>query len=190
MSVTQRVSMDGLVPACRGRDACLSVSWQASRKDLACRPGARSIRSNCRLFLVRISRGAEDFTRLRARIRPMSQAQSETHAERPARTAPVPSAPIRLAFVDNLRWSMIVLVISMHAADTYSPFGNWYYSDKSGTDMATALAFGTYQSFLPAFFMSLLFSVSGYFAAASIRRKGAATFLVDRAARLGLPVPC
>ena len=30
----------------------------------------------------------------------------------------------RLAYVDNLRWVMIILVISMHAADTYSPLGN------------------------------------------------------------------
>jgi glucans biosynthesis protein C len=94
----------------------------------------------------------------------------------------------RLAFVDNLRWSMIVLVISMHAADTYSPFGNWYYGDKAGTSRTAALLFGTYQSFLQAFFMALLFAVSGYFAAASIERKGAVTFMKERAFRLGLPV--
>jgi hypothetical protein len=29
----------------------------------------------------------------------------------------------RLLFIDNVRWTMIILVISMHAADTYSPFG-------------------------------------------------------------------
>ena len=94
----------------------------------------------------------------------------------------------RLAFVDNLRWSMIVLVISMHAADTYSPFGNWYYGDKDGTNLTAALLFATYQSFLQAFFMALLFAVSGYFAAASLTRKGAAAFMRDRAFRLGLPV--
>jgi glucans biosynthesis protein C len=83
---------------------------------------------------------------------------------------------------------MIVLVISMHAADTYSPFGNWYYGDKAGTSQTAALLFGTYQSFLQAFFMALLFAVSGYFAAASLARKGAAAFIGDRAFRLGLPV--
>jgi surface polysaccharide O-acyltransferase-like enzyme len=94
----------------------------------------------------------------------------------------------RLAFVDNLRWSMILLVISMHAADTYSPFGNWYYGDKDGTNLTAALLFGTYQSFLQAFFMALLFAVSGYFAAASLLRKGGAAFIKERAFRLGLPV--
>ena len=33
---------------------------------------------------------------------------------------------MRLAFIDNIRWLMIILVLSMHSADTYSPFGNWY----------------------------------------------------------------
>lgn len=36
----------------------------------------------------------------------------------------------RLQFIDNLRWVMILLVLSMHAADTYSPLGNWYFVDR------------------------------------------------------------
>ena len=39
--------------------------------------------------------------------------------------------PTRLLFIDNVRWSIIILVLSMHASDTYSPFGNWYYTDRS-----------------------------------------------------------
>jgi glucans biosynthesis protein C len=75
----------------------------------------------------------------------------------------------RSAFIDNLRWSIILFVISMHAADTYWPFGNWYFADKASTGWSTALLFGTYQSFLQAFFMGLLFAVSGYFARAATR---------------------
>ena len=81
----------------------------------------------------------------------------------------------RIAFIDNLRWSMILLVVSMHAADTYSPFGNWYYGDKAATGRMAAMAFGTYQVFLQAFFMSLLFAVSGYFARREPRRRKART---------------
>ena len=33
----------------------------------------------------------------------------------------------RLHFIDNISWSMIILVLSMQASDTWSPFGNWYY---------------------------------------------------------------
>jgi glucans biosynthesis protein C len=78
----------------------------------------------------------------------------------------------RLLFIDNIRWSMIILVLSMHAVDTYSPFGNWYYVDRPKSGVGTAIAFGVYQSFLQAFFMAVLFFVAGYFSAAAYDRKG------------------
>jgi len=93
----------------------------------------------------------------------------------------------RLAFIDNIRWSMIVLVLSMHAADTYSPFGNWYYVDRGPAGLPTKIFFGVYQSFLQAFFMALLFFVAGYFSAAAYDRKGFAPFVRDRLLRLGVP---
>src|SRR6267154_2582039 len=93
----------------------------------------------------------------------------------------------RLLFVDNIRWSMIILVLSMHACDTYSPFGNWYYVDRQRTGLGTALFFGVYQSFLQAFFMAALFFIAGYFSAAAYDRKGFSRFVSDRLVRLGLP---
>ena len=97
-----------------------------------------------------------------------------------------PRAP-RLAFIDNIRWSMIILVLSMHACDTYSPFGNWYYVDRLPSGLGTKLFFGVYQSFLQAFFMAALFFIAGYFSAAAFDRKGFATFVRDRFFRLGVP---
>jgi hypothetical protein len=82
---------------------------------------------------------------------------------------------------------MIVLVLSMHAADTYSPFGNWYYKEAHPVGFGAALVFATYQSLLQAFFMALLFFLAGYFAAGSYDRKGFALFLRDRIVRLGIP---
>jgi fucose 4-O-acetylase-like acetyltransferase len=106
-------------------------------------------------------------------------------------SAGLASAPARVAgrklFIDNLRWSMIVLVISMHAAVTYSPFGSWYWRDNALTSRAETIVLATYQSFLQSFFMGLLFAVAGYFARASLARKGARSFIADRAFRLGLP---
>ncbi len=93
----------------------------------------------------------------------------------------------RLLFIDNIRWSMIILVLSMHASDTYSPFGNWYYVDRQKTGLGTALFFGVYQSFLQAFFMAALFFIAGYFSAAAYDRKGFSQFVRDRFVRLGLP---
>src|SRR5882762_3226175 len=93
----------------------------------------------------------------------------------------------RLLFVDNIRWTMIILVLSMHACDTYSPFGNWYYVDRQKADLGTMIFFGVYQSFLQAFFMAVLFFIAGYFSAAAYDRKGFSRFLRDRFLRLGLP---
>jgi peptidoglycan/LPS O-acetylase OafA/YrhL len=93
----------------------------------------------------------------------------------------------RLLFIDNIRWSMIILVLSMHACDTYSPFGNWYYVDREPGGLATKLIFGIYQGFLQAFFMAALFFIAGYFSASAFERKGFATFIRDRFLRLGVP---
>jgi fucose 4-O-acetylase-like acetyltransferase len=98
-----------------------------------------------------------------------------------ARTAP------RLLFIDNIRWSMIILVLSMHACDTYSPFGNWYYTDRQAMGFGARLFFGVYQSFLQAFFMAVLFFIAGFFSAAAYDRKGFSRFVRDRLIRLGLP---
>lgn len=93
----------------------------------------------------------------------------------------------RLAFIDNIRWTMVLLVLSMHACDTYGPFGSWYYREARPVGFGTALTFATYQSTLQAFFMALLFFVAGCFTVPSHDRKGCCAFLRDRALRLGVP---
>ena len=100
----------------------------------------------------------------------------------------VPAAPARLLFIDNLRWTMMILVVSMHAADTYSPLGNWYYTDRGQLGDAGVLTFAAWQMYLQSFFMGLLFFIAGYWVPASLRRKGTGRFLRERAFRLGLPV--
>ncbi len=92
-----------------------------------------------------------------------------------------------LDFVDNLRWVMIVLVVSMHAAVTYSHVGSWYFMEYPEPGIGTKAFFATYQSFLQAFFMGLLFLIAGYFVPGAFDRKGFRKFLRDRAVRLGIP---
>ncbi len=94
----------------------------------------------------------------------------------------------RLAYIDNLRWLVIILVISMHAADTYSPLGNWYYVERPPLGIPTLLFFAAWQMYLQSFFMGLLFFVAGVFTVPSIDRKGTRQFVRDRGFRLGLPV--
>ena len=98
-----------------------------------------------------------------------------------------PAGRTHLYFVDNIRWVMILLVLSMHAADTYSPFGNWYYRDEAPVGLTTAIGFWTYQAVLQAFFMGLLFFVAGYFVPGAYDRKGARRFMLDRRKTAGLP---
>ncbi|HEY1427357.1 MAG TPA: acyltransferase family protein [Caulobacteraceae bacterium] len=93
----------------------------------------------------------------------------------------------RLLFIDNVRWAMIVLVLGMHAAVTYSPLGSWYYREHPKLDLGSTLFFATFQGLLQGFFMALLFFVAGYFAASSLDAKGPRAFLAGRLYRLGLP---
>ena len=93
----------------------------------------------------------------------------------------------RLLFIDNVRWVIILLVLSMHAADTYSPLGNWYYREHPPIGPIGTLFFVTYQGVLQGFFMALLFFIAGCFAAKSYEAKGARAFMAGRLYRLGAP---
>ena len=101
---------------------------------------------------------------------------------------PAENPRTRLLYIDNIRWTMIILVISMHAADTYSLFRNWYFVDRRPLSPATILVFGAWQMYVQAFFMGLLFFIAGFFVPSSFERKGALGFLRDRTIRLGIPV--
>jgi len=93
----------------------------------------------------------------------------------------------RLDYIDNLRSLMIIFVIMVHAAVTYSGFGMWYYVEKTELDFITTLVFGLFQSFTQAYFMAFLFMIAGYFIPESFDRKGASAFMKDRLFRLGIP---
>lgn len=93
----------------------------------------------------------------------------------------------RMPYIDNLRLLVIVLVVCMHVAVTYSGLGDWYYKENTAPGTASILFFAVFQCFLQAFFMGTLFMIAGYFAAASLKSKGAASFLKGRFIRLGIP---
>lgn len=76
----------------------------------------------------------------------------------------------------------------MHAADTYSPLGSWYFVDRKPLAVPALLFFAAWQMYLQAFFMGLLFFIAGFFVPSSFDRKGRGNFLRDRAFRLGWPV--
>lgn len=93
----------------------------------------------------------------------------------------------RLDFIDNLRWVMIIFVVGMHAACTYSHVGGWYYRSEVMPDTVSTVVFLIFQGSLQAFFMGFMFFLAGYFVPSAYDRKGFGRFLGDRAVRLGLP---
>jgi len=94
----------------------------------------------------------------------------------------------RLAWVDNLRIMVIITVVFLHSAVTYSGLGGWYYKENDGVDMLSMIFFAFFQTFTQAYFMSLLFMVSGYFTRASLEKKSSWPFISGRIKRLGIPL--
>jgi glucans biosynthesis protein C len=103
-----------------------------------------------------------------------------------AKAAPVTTGH-RLAFIDNIRWVLILIVICYHAAVTYSHVGGWYYLDGPEPPLSVKLPFIALETYDQAYFMGFLFLPCRVFCAARLRRKGLGRFLRDRAIRLGIP---
>lgn len=93
----------------------------------------------------------------------------------------------RLAFLDNLKVAMTVLVIAHHLAITYGAEGSWYYYERPVEPLSRFLL-TVFTAVNQSYFMGFFFFISGYFTPTSLDRKGTARFLVDRVVRLGIPL--
>ncbi len=93
----------------------------------------------------------------------------------------------RLIYIDNLRILMIVFVVMIHLAVTYSGFGGWYYKEGKSLDYFSSIVFSFFQSFTQGYFMGFLFLISGYFVPGAYDKKGFSKFIKDRFIRLGIP---
>ncbi|WP_017591643.1 acyltransferase family protein [Nocardiopsis potens] len=105
------------------------------------------------------------------------------------RPAPAPSGPAprpRLAYIDNLRILLTVLVVLHHCAVTYGNIPAWFYTEPAQDPSGVAL--DLLVIFDQAFFMGFFFLLSGFFTPGSADRKGARPFLRDRLVRLGVPL--
>jgi surface polysaccharide O-acyltransferase-like enzyme len=85
---------------------------------------------------------------------------------------------------------VIILVITIHSAVTYSGDGGWYYIEGSPENLSIfgRAFFGLLQSFLQAWTMGTLFFISAYLAAKSLIKRGSLNFIKERFFRLGLPL--
>jgi len=88
-------------------------------------------------------------------------------------------APTRIVAFDRARTFITLLVLLHHSVVNYTYFG-------SG-DRMRWLGFDLVVLFNDSFFMACMFLISGLFVCDSLTRKGAATYLRDRAWRLGVP---
>jgi len=93
----------------------------------------------------------------------------------------------RMLYIDNLRLTIIIIVVMIHFAVTYSGIGGWYYIEVHHLDLASQLFFSFFHMFTQSYFMGVLFLVSGYFTQRSHSRKGLRQFIADRFVRLGIP---
>ncbi len=90
-------------------------------------------------------------------------------------------------YMDNLRTAIIMLVILLHLAVTYSGLGRWYYNEQHAPELFGQVFFGLFQTFVQGFSMGLMFLLAGYFTPGALDRKGIARFAKERWRRLGLP---
>lgn len=90
----------------------------------------------------------------------------------------------RLAFFDNLRVVLTVMVIAHHAGQAYGPTGAWWPVQETNRVMILDPFFMVNRSFG----MSLFFLIGGYFAARACARTGPRAFIKSRFRRLGIPL--
>ena len=83
----------------------------------------------------------------------------------------------RLAYIDNLRIFLTMLVMCQHIAIGLGTPGSWYYIVRDDPGLVTALILTVFVAVNQAFFMSLFFAVSAYFVPRSFDRKGPRRFL-------------
>jgi peptidoglycan/LPS O-acetylase OafA/YrhL len=89
---------------------------------------------------------------------------------------------VRIAFLDNVRYLMILFVLVYHSVAAYATVVPWwFYHDTS------FFAANITRELLDVFIMPVLFFVSGYFALPSLEKRTVSKFLVDKARRLLIP---
>ena len=92
---------------------------------------------------------------------------------------------LRLAYLDNLKVALTILVLLHHVGQAYGPTGGAW---PVHTETVRAALLGPFFTVNRSFFMSLFFMISGYFMLAAYERNRVGNFLRSRFVRLGVPV--
>ncbi|NIQ02028.1 MAG: acyltransferase family protein [Nitrospinaceae bacterium] len=93
--------------------------------------------------------------------------------------------PDRIAFLDNLRSLMILLVVILHSSLAYCNLTPWW----PVWDDNRSVIFDIFVLIRDSFGMPVLFFIAGYFTLPALQRKKAvAAFLISKLKRLGIPL--
>jgi len=98
-----------------------------------------------------------------------------------------PKTASRLAFLDNIRIYLTILVILHHSSIAFGGGGDWLVKDPS-VDAISPIILGFFTAVNQTYFMSAFFLLAGYFTPRSLEKKGPSSFLIDRLIRLGIPL--
>ncbi len=98
-----------------------------------------------------------------------------------------PAGGSRLAYLDNLRIFLTILVIFHHASIAFGGGGSWPVEDPK-EDLLTSVILNFFTAVNQTYFMSAFFLLAGYFTPRSLEKKGARPYLLDRLVRLGIPL--
>jgi peptidoglycan/LPS O-acetylase OafA/YrhL len=93
-------------------------------------------------------------------------------------------SPARLAFFDNLKVALTLLVIAHHVGQAYGPTGGTW----PVMEAEKAAFLGPFFTVNRSFFMSLFFFISGFFVVGAFGRHSPRDFVRSRLVRLGIPV--
>ncbi len=88
----------------------------------------------------------------------------------------------RVLYFDNIRYLMVLLVVVLHVACSYSYYTPWWTVNDDNS-----VVFDFVLRFLGVFLMPTLFFIAGYFALPSLHRKGTWLFVKSKLIRLGIP---
>ncbi len=100
----------------------------------------------------------------------------------PLRAVPIPKAVARLAFMDNLRYLMVVLVLFYHSVAAYAVLAT-YWAVRDDTTFAIDII----RQLFDVFMMPILYFAAGYFGLMSLQKKGPVAFVKDKVSRLLVP---
>jgi glucan biosynthesis protein C len=89
---------------------------------------------------------------------------------------------LRLFFLDNIRYLMIVFVVVYHSVAAYATVAPWW-----GVHDGSFFAADIIRELFDVFMMPVIFFISGYFALPSLEKAGAKEFIKDKGIRLLIP---